>query len=191
MTALNLTKGSALSLKKNGATIKKVRLDLSWDPDGKNPPYDLDVSVLGLVGDQPGRCPSADLVCFFNQPKTAFAQHLKGDNRTGAGDGVDESLAIDLSALPSDVDFVPALVTMYNAAPLGQSFANVSSAKAEAYNAETGEHLATINLAKLDAGSMSCIFCAFKRTGNEWELVNVSQGYPKELGDFFALYGLA
>ena len=53
---------------------------------------------------------------FFNQlrSKDGSVQHT-GDNRTGAGDGDDESIVVDLNRVPAHVTTIIFVVTSYDA----------------------------------------------------------------------------
>ncbi|EPN46897.1 tellurium resistance protein TerD, partial [Pseudomonas syringae pv. actinidiae ICMP 18807] len=95
--ALTLQKGGNLSLSKTDPTLTSVLIGLGWDPratDGQE--FDLDASAFLLSANGKVRS-EADFI-FYNQLKSAdgSVEHT-GDNRTGAGDGDDEVLKVDLT----------------------------------------------------------------------------------------------
>ena len=101
--SISLNKGERLSLDKQAPNLKKVLIGLGWDAratDGVD--FDLDASAFMLGAD--GKVRSEVDFIFYNQLKSACGsvQHT-GDNRTGAGEGDDEVLMVDLTRVPADV----------------------------------------------------------------------------------------
>lgn len=131
--SVNLTKGQSLDLKKaDGTAISKIRVGLSWDAkttDGAD--MDLDLFVVDK---------GTKKVAFFNEKTAIKGIKLGDDNRTGAGDGDDETVEMD--ATQSDDGVYAICVNIYDAVAKAQTFATVNNAKAKVYNAETNEVLA-------------------------------------------------
>lgn len=191
---LKVAKGQGLAIKKaDGSALNKVRLDLFWNEDGPKKPYDLDATVLAVdvTNGLPGVHVGEQYVCFYHQQITPYAMHLKGDNRNGNATGADEQIAIDLAVVPANANFLPLLITIDSARQRGQDFSQVSGARAELINDETGEALASLELTKMDAGTLGVLFAGIQREGNGWKIQNISQGYPKEFGEFLNLFGVA
>lgn len=118
---LSLTKGQSLSLtKQNGESLTKIRLGLGWDSavpakrgffgGTKTVEIDLDASaILFDANKQP-----LDLVFFNNlKSKDGSIKHT-GDNLTGAGDGDDESITVDLSAVSPAAAHIVFVITSYS-----------------------------------------------------------------------------
>src|ERR1700710_582848 len=102
--ALTLQKGGNLSLSKTDPTLVKILVGLGWDPRATNgQEFDLDASAL-LIGAN-GKVRSEKDFIFYNQLQSidGSVAHT-GDNRTGEGEGDDESLTVDLTQVPVDVD---------------------------------------------------------------------------------------
>src|SRR6476469_4850497 len=99
--AINLSKGQKIDLTKTNPGLSKVLVGLGWDTNkydgGKD--FDLDASVFVL--DATGKVGSDADFIFYNNTKNSNTsiEHL-GDNRTGAGDGDDEVVKIDLASIP-------------------------------------------------------------------------------------------
>ena len=113
--AISLNKGGKLSLSKEAPDLKKVLVGLGWDAratDGAD--FDLDASAFLLGADGKVRS-EADFI-FYNQLKSACGsvQHT-GDNRTGAGEGDDEAVMVDLTRVPADVQKITFTVTIHEA----------------------------------------------------------------------------
>lgn len=101
--ALSLEKGGNLSPDKVAPGLKKIILGLGWDPratDGAE--FDLDASAFMLTAE--GKVRSGADFIFYNQMRSTdgSVEHT-GDNRTGAGDGDDECIKVDLSLVPQDI----------------------------------------------------------------------------------------
>ena len=97
---MSLQKGQRVSLRKDdGVALAMIRMGLGWDPIKKRSVFgsreieiDLDASALMFADQQP-----VDVIFFNNlKSKDGSIVHL-GDNRTGAGDGDDESIIVDLT----------------------------------------------------------------------------------------------
>jgi tellurium resistance protein TerZ len=118
---LSLTKGQSLSLtKQNGESLTKIRLGLGWDSavpakrgffgGTKTVEIDLDASaILFDANKQP-----LDSVFFNNlKSKDGSIRHA-GDNLTGAGDGDDESITVDLGSVAPNVAHIVFVITSYS-----------------------------------------------------------------------------
>lgn len=128
---LSLQKGQALSLKKNdGGALTKVRLGLGWDSAapvkrgffGTKKAAEIDLDASAIFFDASGK--PLDTV-FFNQlqSKDGSTRHL-GDNLTGAGDGDDEVIVVDLAAVSPSVSNIVFVISSYS----GQTFDQVENA---------------------------------------------------------------
>ena len=107
--SVNLQKGQKISLsKEGGGALTRVTMGLGWDAikskgffgfGGKTESVDLDASVV--MFDESNR--PVDVV-WFRQLKSKDGSIVHtGDNRTGAGDGDDEQINVDLSNVPANV----------------------------------------------------------------------------------------
>jgi tellurium resistance protein TerD len=114
--AVSLSKGQKVDLTKGNPGLKKLIVGLGWDTnkyDG-GAEFDLDASAFllaetGIVRDD------KDFV-FYNQPKHESGSVFStGDNRTGAGDGDDEQVKVDLSLIPAGIQKVAFTVTIHDA----------------------------------------------------------------------------
>ena len=97
---LDLNKGDMLNISKTNPGLTRVRLGAGWDVAEAGNSFDLDIAAF-ICGPNGKITSGADVVYFNN--KTSQGVTLNGDNRTGAGDGDDETIDIDLSAVPASV----------------------------------------------------------------------------------------
>ncbi|MEP7765969.1 TerD family protein [Sanguibacter sp. 25GB23B1] len=126
--SVNLSKGQKLSLtKSSGATLTRVRMGLGWDAMKKKGFFgkkdqEIDLDASGLMFDSAKNL--VDVV-WFNQLSSRDGAVLHtGDNRTGAGDGDDESIIVDLTRVPSTVTTLVFTVNSFT----GQDFTQIESA---------------------------------------------------------------
>src|SRR5881409_3997811 len=125
---VSLTKGGNVSLTKAAPGLTAVTVGLGWDArttDGQA--FDLDASAIVCGAD--GRVLSDQHFVFFNNltsPDGSVAH--SGDNLTGEGEGDDESIKVDLSRVPADVDKIVFTVSIYDAESRQQSFGQVRNA---------------------------------------------------------------
>ena len=94
MPVLNLQKNDILDLTKKNPGLKKVILGAGWDISRNGADFDLDIAAFLL--DSNNKFNTVSNVIFFNNPNGQGIT-LGGDNRTGAGDGDDERILIDLT----------------------------------------------------------------------------------------------
>ena len=86
---LNLSKGSVLDLTKQAPALKNCVLGGGWDMAVAGPTADLDLAAF-LVEESGRVAQVPNDVIFFNNMSAAGIR-LEGDNRTGEGEGDDES----------------------------------------------------------------------------------------------------
>jgi tellurium resistance protein TerD len=188
--AISLNKGGRLSLNKEAPDLKKVLVGLGWDArstDGVD--FDLDASAFLLGAGDKARS-ETDFI-FYNQLKSACGsvQHT-GDNRTGAGEGDDESLMVDLGKVPADVQKIAFTVTIHDAEQRRQNFGQVMNAFIRLVNAETHVEVARYDLAEDASTETAMIFGELYRHSGEWRFSAVGQGYAGGLAAMCRQYGI-
>jgi tellurium resistance protein TerZ len=143
---VSLVKGQSVSLvKSGGGTLSRVRMGLGWDAvkkkglfGSKSQSVDLDASCLAFDGS--GRL--VDQVWFQQlASKDGSIQHT-GDNLTGAGEGDDESIIVDLSRLPASITTLVFVVNSFT----GQNFSQIENAYCRLVDALTETELARYEL---------------------------------------------
>ena len=187
---LSLSKGQNLSLTKTEPGLKKAVIGLGWDPratDGQQ--FDLDASVF-LLNDAGKVRSEADFI-FYNQVKSGCGsvEHT-GDNRTGAGDGDDEQIKVDLSRVPADVQRIAITVTIDQADARRQSFGQVANAFVRILNEETGSEVVRFDLSEDMSTETAMIFAELYRHSGEWKFKAIGQGYAGGLRAMCHQYGI-
>lgn len=187
---LSLSKGQNLSLTKTEPGLKKVVIGLGWDPratDGQQ--FDLDASAF-LLNDAGKVRSEADFI-FYNQLKSGCGsvEHT-GDNRTGAGDGDDEQIKVDLSRVPADVQRIAITVTIDQADARRQSFGQVANAFVRILNEETGSEVVRFDLSEDMSTETAMIFAELYRHNGDWKFKAIGQGYAGGLRAMCHQYGI-
>ena len=127
--AINLVKGQTVNLSKETNGASKFELRASWDVSyGQSMDIDIMAGRVKANGD------GLDLIYYNNMKSGDGAIELSGDNRTGDGDGWDETIYLDASMLSKDVKTIPAFVSIYDANSKGQNFGLVRNLKVQIYD---------------------------------------------------------
>ena len=133
--AISLQKGQKVSLSKDNAGLSKVIIGLGWDEAKRSKggffapkpqPIDCDASAILL---QNGHLMAKEDVVYFGNLRhaTGTVQHM-GDNLTGAGDGDDEQIVVDLASIPAVYDKIVLVVNIYQAVERRQHFGMIQNA---------------------------------------------------------------
>lgn len=188
--ALTLQKGGNLSLSKTDPTLTNVLIGLGWDPratDGQD--FDLDASAF-LLGANGKVRSEADFI-FYNQLKSAdgSVEHA-GDNRTGAGDGDDEVVKVDLTRVPADVDKIVFVVTIHEADARKQNFGQVGGSFIRVLNEKSSAEVVRYDLAEDASTETAMVFAELYRNAGEWKFRAIGQGYAGGLKAVANSYGM-
>ncbi|MEE4092315.1 TerD family protein [Pseudomonas viridiflava] len=188
--ALTLQKGGNLSLSKTDPTLTNVLIGLGWDPratDGQD--FDLDASAF-LLGTNGKVRSEADFI-FYNQLKSAdgSVEHT-GDNRTGAGDGDDEVVKVDLARVPADVDKIVFVVTIHEADARKQNFGQVGGSFIRVVNEKSSAEVVRYDLAEDASTETAMVFAELYRNAGEWKFRAIGQGYAGGLKAVANSYGM-
>lgn len=179
--SVSLSKGGNVSLSKEVPGLRAVLVGLGWDVrTTTGADFDLDASALILGAD--GKILSDSHFIFFNNLKSpdGSVEHT-GDNKTGEGEGDDEVIKVDLSAVPADVDKISVAVSIYDAEPRGQSFGQVRNAFIRVVNQDGGAEITRYDLSEDASTETAMIFGELYRNGAEWKFRAVGQGYSSGL----------
>ena len=188
--ANSLQKGGNISVSKEAPSMTKMVLGLGWDvraTDGSA--FDLDASAFLLNASGKVRS-DADFI-FYNQAKSAdgSVEHT-GDNRTGEGDGDDETIVVDLTRVPADVEKVAVAVTIHDAEARNQNFGQVSSAYIRCVNEANNTEVARYDLSEDASVETAMIFGEIYRHNGEWKFKAIGQGFKGGLGPLAQNYGV-
>ena len=152
--------------------------------------FDLD-AIAFLVGENGKVRADNDFIFFNNLTSSDGSVKHNGDNRTGEGDGDDETLSVDLSKVPADVSKVIFAVTIYDGQTRNQNFGQVGNAYIRVINDAGGSEIARYDLSEDSSTETAMIFGELYKNGSEWKFRAIGQGFAGGLGPLAASYGVA
>jgi len=178
---VTLAKGGNVSLAKVAPNLTDALIGLGWDvrtTTGLD--FDLDASALMLGAN--GKVLSDAHFVFYNQLASpdGTVRHT-GDNRTGEGDGDDESIEIDLAVVPANVEKVVIAVSIHDAEARRQSFGQVMNAFIRVVNRADGSEVVRYDLSEDASTETAMVFGEVYRHSGEWKFRAVGQGYASGL----------
>ncbi|WP_344538757.1 TerD family protein [Streptomyces levis] len=174
-----MTMGSNVSLSALSENVGSAIVSLGWSsPTGEG---DADVSVLLLDGN--GKVRSDADFYFYNNPVAADGSvQLLGKEPTG--DGSEDRISFDLTAVPAEVERIVVAASRYEGARFGE-LDDVRVTLADA----VGEGL--LRFVVEDPGPVSAIiFGELYRRGEEWKFRAVGQGYESGLAGLATDFGV-
>ncbi|WP_067479677.1 TerD family protein [Actinomadura hibisca] len=187
---VSLAKGGNVSLTKAAPNLTAVSVGLGWDVRATTgADFDLDASALML--NSGGKVISDQHFVFFNNLKSpdGSVEHT-GDNLTGEGEGDDESINVDLNAVPAECDRVVFPVSIYDADNRSQNFGQVRNAFIRIVNRADNNELARFDLTEDASTETAMVFGELYRHGGEWKFRAVGQGYASGLAGIAMDFGV-
>lgn len=185
---VSLQKGQKVSLTKDNAGLAKIIVGLGWDEVQKSGGGGLFGSLFGSSS-QAIDCDAsaimlrngkfvdmADLVYFGNLRHSSGTVIHQGDNLTGAGDGDDEQIVIDLSRVPAQYDKIVVVVNIYQAVKRRQHFGMIQNAFIRLVDARNNHEMCKYNLTDNYSGMTAMIFGEVYRYNGEWKFSAIGQG---------------
>lgn len=182
--AVSLQKGQKVSLTKDAPGLSRIIVGLGWDeakPEkkglfgfgGKTQNIDCDASALVCKN---GKIESTKDVVFYNNltHPSGAVKHM-GDNLTGAGEGDDEQIVIDLDRLPEDYDRVIMAVTIYQARQRNQHFGMIQNSFIRLVDARNNQEICRYNLTEQYDQATAVIFGEVYRHNGEWKFNAMGQ----------------
>lgn len=188
--AISLNKGGNLSLSKTDPSLNNLLIGLGWDERvTSGAEFDLDASAFLVTTS--GKVRGDHDFIFYNQLKSADgAVEHTGDNRSGAGEGDDEAIRVNLSRVAPDIDKIVITVTIHDAQSRNQNFGQVDNAFIRIVNEDTGTEVVRFDLAEDYSVETAMVFGEVYRKNGEWKFRAVGQGYSGGLAAMCAQYGI-
>jgi tellurium resistance protein TerZ len=172
MSGVSLTKGQTVSLRKEGGTLRQVRMGLGWDAARKKGMFGrmrtqtIDLDASALLFDANGAL--VDQVWFQQlRSRDGSVQHT-GDNLTGDGEGDDESIKVDLTAVPAGVRTLVFTVNSFT----GQDFSQIENAFCRLVDEATGAEIARYELTGSGTHTAQ-IMAKVSREGDGWSMTAI------------------
>ena len=185
---INLQKGQKIDLTKGGAGgvgLRRVMVGLGWDEAPqrrglfapKPQAIDCDASVIlcGANGKVAGGTVNECLVYFGNLRHFSGAIQHMGDNLTGAGDGDDEQIMVDLSLVPANIDKMVFVVNIYDARNRNQHFGMIRNAFIRVVDMDGRTEICRFNLSENYNGMTGLVVAEIYRKNGAWKFNAIGQ----------------
>ena len=185
--SVNLKKGQKISLVKPGsAGLKRIMVGLGWDeveqkrrmffaPKPQDIDCDASVILCGANGKVISPDPKQGCVYFGNLRHSSGAIVHQGDNLTGAGEGDDEQIMVDLPGVPAEIEKLVFVVNIYDANVRGQHFGMIRNAFIRLVDLSNNTEICRFNLSENYEGMTGMVVGELYRHEGEWKFNAIGQ----------------
>jgi len=181
-----------------------ITVGLGWEPnEGTGADFDLDVSAIMI--DSNRKMPTKDYFVFYgnlcsknhsnddcinaNCTDGKFGVRHTGDDPDGtSSDGDDESILIDLTKVPVNIQEILFVVTIDGAAENKQNFGQVRDSYIRLIDNSTGKEVMKYELGEDFSIETGIEFGRLYRRNNEWKFDASGVGYKEDLKFFLSKY---
>ena len=189
--AVSLTKGQKVDLTKGNPGLEKVIVGLGWDTNRYDGSADFDLDASAFLLNANGKVLRDEDFIFYNnlESETKAVIHT-GDNRTGEGEGDDESILIDFSKVPVNIERIAITVTIHDAAERHQNFGQVSNAFIRIVNESNNEEILRYDLAEDFSIETVLVIAELYKHNGEWKFNAVGSGFQGGLAALCKNFGV-
>lgn len=189
--AVSLKKGQKVDLTKGNPGLSKLLIGLGWDTNKYDGGHDFDLDAAAFLLGADGKVTSdADFV-FYNNLKHASGsvEHL-GDNLTGAGEGDDEQIKIDLAVVPANIEKIDFTVTIHEGESRNQNFGQVSNAFIRVVDEANNTELIRYDLGEDFSIETAVVVGELYRNNGEWKFNAIGSGFQGGLSALGRNFGV-
>ena len=192
---VNLQKGQKIDLTKGGTGLVSVMVGLGWDEAVPKPqgggglfgkfkaqpqqPQDIDCDASAILLNANGKLVGTDAnsccVYFGNLRHWSDAIVHQGDNLTGAGEGDDEQIFVNLPRVPQEIHKIVFVVNIYDGSVRGQHFGMIKNAFIRLVNTQNHQEICRFNLSENYDGMTGMVVGELYRYNGEWKFNAVGQ----------------
>ena len=185
--SINLSKGQKINLSKESYGLSQVMVGLGWDEVQQNTgflgslfgskPQDIDCDAFAIMLGYDGKLLNhttevKECTVFFNNLSDPYQSIVhQGDNLTGAGEGDDEQIFVDLNRVPNSVGTIVFAVNIYDAFNRNQHFGMLRNAFIRVVDYRTGRELCRFDLNENYNNDTALVAGALVRGESGWEFV--------------------
>lgn len=182
--SVNLQKGQKVNLRKeDGGTLRRVMVGLGWDEVKQKrgffapKPQDIDCDATAFLCQNGHLMGVPDIVYFGALTHSSGAVRHMGDNLTGAGDGDDEVIMVDLAKVPASVEKIAFTVTIYDADVRRQNFGQVDNAYIHIMDEVSHQELIRFDLGEDFSIETAVVVGELYRHNGEWKFNAIGSGF--------------
>lgn len=181
--SVSLQKGQKVDLTKGNSRLRRIMVGLGWDQIEQRrglfskpaAEIDCDASAFLIAADTGKLYGGGDVVYFGNLKHATGCVVHQGDNLTGAGDGDDEQIFVDLGNLDQGYSKIVFVVNIYQARERHQHFGMIRNAFIRLVDADTGVEFCKFNLSENYDGMTAMVVGEVYRKDGEWKFSAVGQ----------------
>lgn len=189
--SISLQKGQKVSLTKESAGLSSVIVGLGWDEvqqtqggggffaslfGGGQKQQDIDCDASAILLKNGHLENNRDIVYYGNLTHISGTVLHQGDNLTGAGEGDDEQIIINLAKVPAEYDRIVIVVNIYQAVQRHQHFGMIQNAFVRLVDTRNNKEICKYNLTENYSGMTAMIFGEVYRHNGEWKFSAIGQG---------------
>lgn len=184
--------GEDINLLNKEPTLKTIRVAVGWDSKAfGGQDVDVDISLFLLDHKNMTR-ENEDFVFYNNLEAYHGAVKHEGDNRTGAGDGDDETMLFNLHGIPFDVMRIVFVYSIYRGKERDQNLSLVKNSYIRLINADNDHELVRFNLDEHFEGlqETASIVGSINREGPKWHFTPLKEPCAGGLAEIATNYGM-
>ncbi len=177
---ISLSKGQRVSLDKISPGLEAVLVGLGWDVKKTDTGSDFDIDVSVFMLGQNDKLLSDNHFVFYNNLKSPDPDHCvehMGDNLTGAGEGDDEVILVNLTKIPGDIQKLVFVVTIHQADKRGQNFGQVENAFVRLVDVKTKQEVLRYDLTEDYSIETAIIVAEIYKKDGQWRMSAIGSGY--------------
>ena len=183
---INLSKGQKVDLTKGNPGLKKIMVGLGWDVNAFDTGADFDLDAAVFMLGTNGKCPTDKEFIFYSNLK----HPSESVNLTGAGDGDDEQIMVDLTKVPANIERIAFTVTIYDSDVRHQNFGQVSNAYIRLVDESTGVELIHYDLGEDFSIETAVVVGELYKNNGEWKFNAIGSGFQGGLAALCGHYGI-
>ena len=174
--AVSLKKGQKVDLTKSNPGLRSITVGLGWDVNqyDSGAEFDLDASAF-MLGANGKVTSDADFIFYSNAKHPSGSVIYGGDNRTGAGEGDDEQIMVNLSMVPAYIDKIVFVVNIYDAKQRNQHFGMIRNAFIRLVNMDNNTEICRYNLSENYNNMTGLVVGEIYRKNGEWKFNAIGQ----------------
>jgi tellurium resistance protein TerD len=185
-----IKRGEEINLLRKDPTLKNITVGVGWDLKAfEEDPLDLDASIFLLNMQEQTRV-DEDFIFYNNLQGCDGAVKHTGDSRTGAGDGDDEIMTIDLIGLPFDVTKICFVLSVYDNEKDDHDFSMVKNVYFRIVNQNTHHEIFRYELDEELTGKEGLIIGDLERIGTDWIFRAIGETVEGGLNAIAENYGI-
>lgn len=182
--------GEEINLTRLDPTLREITVGVGWDLKSiEGDPVDVDASLFLLDKNNKTR-EDEDFVFYNNATGRQGAVRHMGDSRTGAGDGDDEKIIVDLMALPFEVVRIVFVLSIYEMDLNTNNFTLVKNVYFRIVNNETTHETFRYELDENLGDSTGLIIGYLERVGSDWVFKAAGESVPGGLAKIATDYDI-